>query len=143
MSPRESNVCRYHMEIQHHFRSAHAPNTETTLEMERSLLGKTNIFENWHQWKNSKCICLKIHTYYLQIDAALLEGAHALEQVISKGFSESSNCFNTMQKYKHIRLQTLPVWCHALRFLDLVAVPSLVSLICLNRKISRFSDHSY
>ncbi|KAL3378381.1 hypothetical protein AABB24_004347 [Solanum stoloniferum] len=43
-----------------------------------------------------------------RIDAALLEGAHALEQVLSKGFSESSNCFNTTQKYKHIRLQTLP-----------------------------------
>ncbi|KAM3252715.1 peptidyl-tRNA hydrolase, mitochondrial isoform X1 [Capsicum annuum] len=43
-----------------------------------------------------------------RIDAALLEGAHALEQVLSKGFSESSHCFNTIQKYKHIRLQTLP-----------------------------------
>ncbi|XP_059287148.1 peptidyl-tRNA hydrolase, mitochondrial-like isoform X2 [Lycium ferocissimum] len=43
-----------------------------------------------------------------RIDAALREGAHALEQVLAKGFSESSRCFNTMQKYKHIRLQTLP-----------------------------------
>ncbi|XP_075097317.1 peptidyl-tRNA hydrolase, mitochondrial isoform X1 [Nicotiana tabacum] len=43
-----------------------------------------------------------------RIDAALVEGIHALKQVLSKGFSESSKCFNTEQKYKHIRLQTLP-----------------------------------
>ncbi|XP_070012788.1 peptidyl-tRNA hydrolase, mitochondrial-like [Nicotiana sylvestris] len=43
-----------------------------------------------------------------RIDAALLEGVHALKQVLSKGFSESSKCFNIEQKYKHIRLQSLP-----------------------------------
>lgn len=59
---------------------------------------------------------LKIIHFYLQIDAALVEGIHALKQVLSKGFSESSKCFNTEQKYKHIRLQTLPTWYHASRF---------------------------
>lgn len=60
-----------------------------------------------------------------RIDAALLEGAHALEQVISKGFSESSNCFNTMQKYKHIRLQTLPAWRNAYEVQLDIPLPSM------------------
>ncbi|XP_027072957.1 peptidyl-tRNA hydrolase, mitochondrial [Coffea arabica] len=43
-----------------------------------------------------------------RIDAALKEGAYALEQVLSKGLTETARCFNTDQKYKHIRLQTMP-----------------------------------
>lgn len=43
-----------------------------------------------------------------RIDAALEEGVDALKQVLSKGLSESARCFNSEQKYKHIRLQTMP-----------------------------------
>ncbi|KAK6163615.1 hypothetical protein DH2020_000479 [Rehmannia glutinosa] len=43
-----------------------------------------------------------------RIDAALPEGVDALIQVLSKGLTESARCFNTEQKYKHIRLQTMP-----------------------------------
>ncbi|KAL3518945.1 hypothetical protein ACH5RR_021534 [Cinchona calisaya] len=43
-----------------------------------------------------------------RIDAALKEGAYALEQVLSKGLTETARCFNTEQKYKHIRLQNMP-----------------------------------
>ncbi|PIM98751.1 Peptidyl-tRNA hydrolase [Handroanthus impetiginosus] len=44
-----------------------------------------------------------------RIDAALEEGVDALKEVLSKGFTETARCFNTVQKYKHIRLQTMPV----------------------------------
>ncbi|KAL7116288.1 hypothetical protein ACP275_04G233400 [Erythranthe tilingii] len=44
-----------------------------------------------------------------RIDAALEEGVDALTQVLSKGLTESARSFNTEQKYKHIRLQTMPV----------------------------------
>ncbi|XP_011089150.1 peptidyl-tRNA hydrolase, mitochondrial-like [Sesamum indicum] len=44
-----------------------------------------------------------------RINAALQEGVVALEQVLSKGLTESARCFNKEQKYKHIRLQTMPV----------------------------------
>ncbi|EPS67705.1 hypothetical protein M569_07067 [Genlisea aurea] len=44
-----------------------------------------------------------------RIDAALVEGVDALKAVISEGFTESAKCFNKQQKYKHIRLQTMPV----------------------------------
>ncbi|KAK3026373.1 hypothetical protein RJ639_040462 [Escallonia herrerae] len=43
-----------------------------------------------------------------RIDAALQEGAGALKQLILKGLTESARCFNREQKYKHIRLQTMP-----------------------------------
>lgn len=43
-----------------------------------------------------------------RIDVALQEGADALKLVLSKGLTESTRCFNVEQKYKHIRLQTLP-----------------------------------
>lgn len=43
-----------------------------------------------------------------KIDAALEEGVDALKQVLSKGLTETARCFNTEQKYKHIRLQTMP-----------------------------------
>ncbi|KAG9151292.1 hypothetical protein Leryth_002838 [Lithospermum erythrorhizon] len=45
-----------------------------------------------------------------RIDAALLEGADALKHILSKGLSETARCFNTSQKYKHIRLQNIPAW---------------------------------
>ncbi|XP_047977510.1 peptidyl-tRNA hydrolase, mitochondrial-like isoform X1 [Salvia hispanica] len=44
-----------------------------------------------------------------RIDAALQEGVDALTQVLSKGLTESARCFNKEQKYKHLRLQTMPV----------------------------------
>ncbi|KAL3828869.1 hypothetical protein ACJIZ3_017671 [Penstemon smallii] len=44
-----------------------------------------------------------------RIDSSLQEGVDALKQVLSKGLTESARCFNTDQKYKHIRLQTMPV----------------------------------
>ncbi|XP_052179053.1 peptidyl-tRNA hydrolase, mitochondrial isoform X2 [Diospyros lotus] len=43
-----------------------------------------------------------------RIDAALQEGVEALKQVLLKGLSQSARCFNKEQKYKHIRLQTMP-----------------------------------
>ncbi|KAI5675095.1 hypothetical protein M9H77_06045 [Catharanthus roseus] len=43
-----------------------------------------------------------------RIDAALGEGVDALKQVLYKGLTECARCFNTDQKYKHIRLQTMP-----------------------------------
>ncbi|XP_043708310.1 peptidyl-tRNA hydrolase, mitochondrial-like isoform X1 [Telopea speciosissima] len=43
-----------------------------------------------------------------RIDTALQEGVDALKLLLSKGFTESARCFNREQKYKHIRLQTLP-----------------------------------
>lgn len=44
-----------------------------------------------------------------RIEAALLEGVDALKQLVSKGLTESARCFNTQQKYKHIRSQNMPV----------------------------------
>ncbi|GER50742.1 peptidyl-tRNA hydrolase family protein [Striga asiatica] len=44
-----------------------------------------------------------------RIDGALVEGVDALEQLLSKGLTEASRYFNRDQKYKHIRLQTMPV----------------------------------
>ncbi|CAH9072175.1 unnamed protein product [Cuscuta europaea] len=44
-----------------------------------------------------------------RIDVALKEGVDALKQLVSQGLTESARCFNTQQKYKHIRLQTVPV----------------------------------
>lgn len=43
-----------------------------------------------------------------RIDTALQEGVGALKLLLSKGLTESARCFNTEQKYKHIRLQTMP-----------------------------------
>lgn len=43
-----------------------------------------------------------------RIDAALQEGVGVLKLLLSKGLSESARCFNGEQKYKHIRLQTMP-----------------------------------
>ncbi|OWM69276.1 hypothetical protein CDL15_Pgr025463 [Punica granatum] len=43
-----------------------------------------------------------------KIDVALQEGVGALKHVLSKGLTESARCFNREQKYKHLRLQTLP-----------------------------------
>ncbi|KAL5976761.1 hypothetical protein ACLOJK_021094 [Asimina triloba] len=40
-----------------------------------------------------------------KIVAALQEGVGVLKQLISKGFMESARCFNTQQKYKHVRKQ--------------------------------------
>ncbi|XP_077210405.1 peptidyl-tRNA hydrolase family protein isoform X2 [Tasmannia lanceolata] len=42
-----------------------------------------------------------------RIDAALQEGVGILKSLISHGLTESARCFNTEQKYKHARLQTL------------------------------------
>ncbi|KAG6433192.1 hypothetical protein SASPL_104800 [Salvia splendens] len=44
-----------------------------------------------------------------RIDAALQEGVDTLTQVLSKGLTESARCFNKEQKYKHLRLQTMPL----------------------------------
>ncbi|CAN1187996.1 Peptidyl-tRNA hydrolase, mitochondrial [Linum perenne] len=43
-----------------------------------------------------------------RIDAALPEGVAALKSILSKGLTETGRWFNQQQKYKHIRLQTLP-----------------------------------
>ncbi|KAK3204883.1 hypothetical protein Dsin_018929 [Dipteronia sinensis] len=43
-----------------------------------------------------------------RIDVALQEGVEVLKLLVSKGLTESARCFNTEQKYKHIRLQTMP-----------------------------------
>lgn len=43
-----------------------------------------------------------------QIDVALQEGVGALKELLAKGLTESARCFNPEQKYKHIRLQTMP-----------------------------------
>uniref|UniRef100_A0A5B7BX73 Peptidyl-tRNA hydrolase, mitochondrial n=1 Tax=Davidia involucrata TaxID=16924 RepID=A0A5B7BX73_DAVIN len=43
-----------------------------------------------------------------RIDTALQEGVDVLKLLISKGLTESARCFNMEQKYKHIRLQTMP-----------------------------------
>ncbi|XP_068638267.1 peptidyl-tRNA hydrolase, mitochondrial [Aristolochia californica] len=44
-----------------------------------------------------------------QIDAALREGVGILKSLVSKGFTESANCFNRQQKYKHLRVQTMEI----------------------------------
>ncbi|KAE8653473.1 peptidyl-tRNA hydrolase, mitochondrial isoform X1 [Cucumis sativus] len=44
-----------------------------------------------------------------RIDTALQEGVGALKLLLSHGLSESARHFNHKQKYKHIRLQTMPV----------------------------------
>ncbi|GLT76502.1 hypothetical protein SLA2020_481550 [Shorea laevis] len=43
-----------------------------------------------------------------QIDTALQEGVDALKLLLSKGLTETARSFNPQQKYKHIRLQTMP-----------------------------------
>lgn len=43
-----------------------------------------------------------------QIDTALQEGVEVLKLLLSKGLTESARHFNTIQKYKHIRLQNMP-----------------------------------
>lgn len=42
-----------------------------------------------------------------RIDAALQEGVGVLKLLTSKGLTESARCFNTEQKYKHIRVQNM------------------------------------
>lgn len=44
-----------------------------------------------------------------QIDEALQEGIDALKLLLSKGLTESAKRFNKEQKYKHLRVQNLPV----------------------------------
>ncbi|KAK1281695.1 hypothetical protein QJS10_CPB22g01250 [Acorus calamus] len=44
-----------------------------------------------------------------RIDTALQEGVEALNYLVTHGLSESMRTFNTRQKYKHLRLQTVPV----------------------------------
>lgn len=58
--------------------------------------------------KKKNLIYLFILLLFHKIDAALEEGVDALKQVLSKGLTETARCFNTEQKYKHIRLQTMP-----------------------------------
>ncbi|MFQ6644728.1 hypothetical protein Gotur_020293 [Gossypium turneri] len=43
-----------------------------------------------------------------KIDTALQEGVEGLKLLLLKGLTESARRFNTEQKYKHIRLQTMP-----------------------------------
>ncbi|MBA0627976.1 hypothetical protein Godav_022765 [Gossypium davidsonii] len=43
-----------------------------------------------------------------RIDSALQEGVEGLKLLLLKGLTESARRFNTEQKYKHIRLQTMP-----------------------------------
>ncbi|KAK9157488.1 hypothetical protein Scep_004062 [Stephania cephalantha] len=42
-----------------------------------------------------------------RIDSALQEGTEVLKHLVLKGLTESAKCFNTQQKYKHIRLQAM------------------------------------
>ncbi|GKV32800.1 hypothetical protein SLEP1_g41376 [Rubroshorea leprosula] len=51
-------------------------------------------------------ICLSFLLY--KINAALREGVDALKLLLSKGLAESARSFNPQQKYKHLRLQTMP-----------------------------------
>ena len=44
-----------------------------------------------------------------QVDEALQEGVDALRLLLSEGLDESAKRFNKEQKYKHLRVQTLPV----------------------------------
>lgn len=43
-----------------------------------------------------------------KIDTALQEGVDGLKLLLSEGLTESARQFNKEQKYKHIRLQTMP-----------------------------------
>ncbi|TYJ13525.1 hypothetical protein E1A91_A10G057800v1 [Gossypium mustelinum] len=43
-----------------------------------------------------------------RIDTALQEGVEGLKLLLLKGLTEGARRFNTEQKYKHIRLQTMP-----------------------------------
>jgi peptidyl-tRNA hydrolase, PTH1 family len=45
-----------------------------------------------------------------QIDEALHEGVDALKLLLFKGLEVSAKRFNKEQKYKHLKVQTLPVW---------------------------------
>lgn len=72
---------------------------------------KTSLFHaTYNQFLNS-IVYLYMYIHW-QIDAALEEGVETLKQVLSKGLTESARSFNTEQKYKHIRLQTMPVWLY-------------------------------
>ncbi|THU62206.1 hypothetical protein C4D60_Mb01t02670 [Musa balbisiana] len=44
-----------------------------------------------------------------RIDDALQEGVDVLKTLLTKGLTECASSTNTYQKYKHLRLQTLPV----------------------------------
>ncbi|URD76566.1 Peptidyl-tRNA hydrolase [Musa troglodytarum] len=44
-----------------------------------------------------------------RIDVALQEGVDVLKTLLAKGLTECASSTNTDQKYKHLRLQTLPV----------------------------------
>lgn len=44
-----------------------------------------------------------------RIDSALQEGVEILKMLVAKGLTECARSANTDQKYKHLRLQTLPV----------------------------------
>ena len=50
----------------------------------------------------------------LKINAALREGVDALKLLIAKGLTESARCFNTEQKYKHLRVQAMQTWEYTL-----------------------------
>lgn len=43
-----------------------------------------------------------------RIDTAMQEGVSGLKLLLSRGLTESARSFNREQKYKHIRLQTMP-----------------------------------
>ncbi|XP_050229832.1 peptidyl-tRNA hydrolase, mitochondrial isoform X1 [Mercurialis annua] len=43
-----------------------------------------------------------------RIDNALRDGADALKSILVKGVTETARCFNQEQKYKHMRMQTMP-----------------------------------
>lgn len=47
-------------------------------------------------------------TAHQRIDAALQEGVGGLKLLISEGLTESARCFNKEQKYKYLKLQTVP-----------------------------------
>ncbi|KAJ3673896.1 hypothetical protein LUZ60_005888 [Juncus effusus] len=44
-----------------------------------------------------------------RIDVAIEEGVDVLKMVISNGLTEAAKLFNTEQKYKHLKVQNLPV----------------------------------
>lgn len=50
---------------------------------------------------------MTVFLVFLKIDAALQEGVGVLKLLTSKGLTESARCFNTEQKYKHIRVQNM------------------------------------
>ena len=50
---------------------------------------------------------ITVFLVFLKIDAALQEGVGVLKLLSSKGLTESARCFNTEQKYKHIRVQNM------------------------------------